>query len=211
MDETNVCDDDDAFVSASSSEADTNFAAVDEKVFQLTGSATPVVITTTRRQRRVNDTSSCNYSDFCNNDLSRQIEAMVLKEETAYNNRHAKNSQYIGIAQQQSNRKTFEVIKDNVLLTPTTTMNSCRENAFKSAKEDAPSTSTQNQSPVHLLLSRIIPTKQGQLGDMMPDMKPCDSPAYLDCSVSTRSGSDVSIATSNEDDSLRDVAIKLIF
>lgn len=175
MDETDFCDDDDTFVSASSSEADTSFAVVDDKAFKLTGtSATPVMITTTRRQRRFNDTSSCNYSDFSNNDLSRQIEAMVLEEETAYNNRRAKKSQYIDIAQQQSNMKTFEFIKDNALVTPTSTMNSCRENAFKSAKEDASSTSTQNESPVYLLLSGMFQTKQGQLGDVMPDMKPCD-------------------------------------
>jgi len=45
-------------------------------------------IKTTRRRRRKQDKSSANYSEFCDNDLSRQIEAMALEVETAFENRH---------------------------------------------------------------------------------------------------------------------------
>ncbi len=49
----------------------------------------------TRRQRRVHDTSSRNYSDFCDNALSRQIEAMTSYVEKAYENRHVEESKHV--------------------------------------------------------------------------------------------------------------------
>merc|ERR1712087_76976 len=72
--------DDNSFVVSSSS------IAASERV-ATRPSPTP---TTTRRQRRPYDTDSCNYSDFCDNDFSRQIEAMVFEVETAYANRRMK-------------------------------------------------------------------------------------------------------------------------
>ena len=39
-------------------------------------------------RRRKQDKSSANYSEFCDNDLSRQIEAIALEVETAFENRH---------------------------------------------------------------------------------------------------------------------------
>ena len=39
---------------------------------------------TSRRQRRERNKTSCYDSDFCNNDLARQIEAMVLLGESAF-------------------------------------------------------------------------------------------------------------------------------
>ena len=45
---------------------------------------------TSRHQRRGNDRASCYDSDFCNNDLTRQIGAMVLEAETDFENRHVK-------------------------------------------------------------------------------------------------------------------------
>mmetsp|Transcript_816 Transcript_816/g.1443 ORF Transcript_816/g.1443 Transcript_816/m.1443 type:complete len:337 (+) Transcript_816:129-1139(+) len=95
------CNDRDTLVSVSSGDTAVSTLGADastvgDEPFEEHGTATAPVAKsttfTTRRQRRASDTSSCNYSDFCDNDLSRQIEAMVLRVETEYANRRVKKT-----------------------------------------------------------------------------------------------------------------------
>ena len=100
IDESDCWNDDGTFVTSASdspdspsSEVDT-FAVGDEPfesgIVTLPSEKRPRI--TSRRQRRGNARASCDDSDFCNNDLARQIEAMVLEAETAFENRHVKKT-----------------------------------------------------------------------------------------------------------------------
>merc|ERR1712087_677571 len=77
----------------------------------------------TRRQRRAYDTSTRNYSDFCNTALSRQIEAMVLEVESAYENRHVTKSKQI--INQESCTDTEQACGTNLTLTRIKNESSC--------------------------------------------------------------------------------------
>jgi hypothetical protein len=204
-DESDYCNDDETFVStlcnspsAPTPEADT--IAASDKPFEV-GIVTPPSgkppRITTRRQRRANDTSSCYYSDFCNNDLSRQIEAMVFEVETAYENRHVKKPKHSvaqhsstdcssikEVEQASSADNSLEMIKDTASSTPV--KNPLQDKTLKTIK-DTPS--TPNKNPLQLL-HRMFETQQEY--DAVPTMKACDSLVSLssEYSISTRSSSD---------------------
>jgi hypothetical protein len=87
--------DDDTFITAKStipesltSKVDTIVFSVDDKPFDI-GAVTPIMKTNSRRTTLRSPCTSASYStsDFCNNDLARQIEAMVLEAEISYENR----------------------------------------------------------------------------------------------------------------------------
>ena len=84
------CNDDDTFLTAKSipesvtPRVDAIVFPLHDKSFDI-GAVTPITKT---NPRRTTPRSYCtSSSDFCNNDLSRQIEAMVLEAETSYENR----------------------------------------------------------------------------------------------------------------------------
>ena len=119
IDWSEYCNENDTFVSALCNSPETNISEVDtsvscDKSFEIGTVIRPIEIQpriTTRRQRRANDTSPCNYSDFCNNDLAHQIEVMVLEVETAYANRHTKKLNHgVATEEQASAVKTLGII-----------------------------------------------------------------------------------------------------
>lgn len=144
----------------------------------------------TRRQRRASDKSRANYSDFCDNDLSRQIEAMVMEAETAHENRRAKKSNHV-IAQSLiktpvKNEKSIEM-KVEKLSTPAKEplhFDLVRSNTTKSI---CLSPIPHSSEPLQLLRNAFqTPTKKN---DHVPEMTPCDSLASMasDYSFDSRS------------------------
>lgn len=202
----NHCNDRDTLVSVSTGDtavstsgADTSTAG--DKPFEEHGTVTTPVAKpstfTTRRQRRARDTSSCNYSDFCDNDLSRQIEAMVLEVETAFDHRHVKKSEHIIATHLSSKYSITKKVKQDVLKcdVPSTPLKSTFEAMVKGKPIDSTKTSFG-------LLRRMFETQPGH-GDAIPEMKPCDSLISLSSNRSsmmgTRSSSDfLSVLTSRK-------------
>ena len=137
--ESEYCNDNDTFISALCGSSDISTSDVDtieacNEPFETGIAASPIVKQpriTTRRQRRTYDTTFCNYSDFCNNGLSQQIESMVLEVESVYANRHTEErkpssvdylpADYLSVeeVQEVSADKTPEIIKDHAPITPT--------------------------------------------------------------------------------------------
>merc|ERR1712087_1061376 len=169
----------------------------------------------TRRQRRAYDTSSRNYSDFCNTALSRQIEAMVSEVESAYENRHVRKSKHV-INQQTctdtEHSMTKGVEQDLTLkriknepsssLTKSLFQNTTpdkstsaisKNNPFQMPLGDHQKTSKSiEDTPRFQRLRRALQTVQ-ESDDDVPAMKPCDSLASLssDSSIRTRSSLDL--------------------
>ena len=89
------CDDDDTFLTAKSTIPESVASKVDANSFSLidkpldVGVVTPIPKTNPRRTTPKSPCTSSSHStsDFCNSDLARQIEAMVLEAETSYENR----------------------------------------------------------------------------------------------------------------------------
>lgn len=148
-----------------------------------------------RRHRRAQDTTSCNYSDFCNNDISRQIEAMVNHVESDYANRRTKKnksnvarkslSKHVVARelQQVTSLESDQVTKNNIARGPVrddvtiTRANSCyiQDPLYKP-----------NREPSHLL-GYVF---HENMDDDVPAMRSCDSMSLTsDHSFSTRSSS----------------------
>ena len=206
IDESDCCNDDDTFVTSASScpdspSSDVDIFAVGEDRFEI-GIVTPPskkrLRITSRRQRRGKDKTSCHDSDFCNNDLARQIEAMVLEVETAFENRHVKKSNRSAaqllsaefsiieeVKQASSANKTLETIDDSLPSIPA--KKPFLEKTLEAIK-DTPST------PNWYLLQLLHRTFQTQHDhDDVPAMTTCDSDSLVsvssDYSISTRSSS----------------------
>jgi len=195
------CNDRDTLVSVSSGDTAVSTLGADastvgDEPFEEHGTATAPVAKsttfTTRRQRRASDTSSCNYSDFCDNDLSRQIEAMVLEVETAFDHRHLKKSEHIIATHLSSQYSITKKMEEEVLkcVVPITHPRSTFEALVKKPVKGEPNDSTENSFG---LLRSMFETQLGR-GDSIPKMKPCDSLISLSSSrssmMSSRSSSD---------------------
>jgi len=153
----------------------------------------------TRRQRRSKDKSRCNYSDFCDNDLSRQIEGMVMEVETAYANRHVKKSKHV-IAQtpiQASIKKEEKVcttgtsvamMKDEELFTPTKNL----LQVFNLVGGKTAKTISLSPSPPSIKSQLHHAGKPTDVNDGVPQMTPCDSLASLSSDYSIGSTSSLS-------------------
>ena len=169
--------DDNSFVLSSSC-----YSASDALV-PRTRKPTPV---TTRRQRRAQETSTCNYSDFCDNDLTRQIEAMVLEVETAYANRGTKNTQDIA-AQPSIPEYLFAQDPDQAVNADTTVKVITDDAHVHRAKNSYPQDTDYSHNNKSLHILRQIFNKN--LKDDVPAMRMCDDSMSLssDYSFSTRS------------------------
>jgi len=175
-------DNDNAFVLLSCSSAAASTGVVSPRIENPTR-------TTTRRQRRSQDTSTCNYSDFCENDVSRQIEAIALEVETAYKNRRMKKVQSKTVT--QSSFSKYPIVKEvdkasSIEMTPEVVKVvpiSRVKNTYVKNTHIAP-----NKKSMHLL-HRMFNTKPE---DDVPSMRACDSSMSLssDYSVSSRLNSD---------------------
>lgn len=173
-DESSYCnDDDDTFVSAISNYPNT-FAALDVP-FEIGVVISPMKKTSSIASRRIRHRSSCtstsSVSDLANNDLARQIEAMVLDAETAYKNRHLKKENHNAVRNEYS------------IIIPT-------KNPIQ-VKTSTPANDTCIPSEKNILgLLYKKPEKQHEYDDL-PAMKPCDSLASMSSNslISTRSSS----------------------
>merc|ERR1712087_610449 len=166
----------------------------------------------TRRQRRAYGASSDNYSDFCDTDLSRRIEAMVVEVEAAYENRHVTKSKHVidqhVVRTEPTCRKSLGP-KRTKNASPSPQMNRLSQNMTSESVESRPPSATgKNTSfpmslrkqqktmnsikdrPGFQLLRRALQSIQ-ESDDDVPAMKPCDSLASLSSnhSISTRSSS----------------------
>eukprot|EP00579_Thalassiosira_antarctica_P010285 CAMPEP_0201915382 /NCGR_PEP_ID=MMETSP0903-20130614/5310_1 /ASSEMBLY_ACC=CAM_ASM_000552 /TAXON_ID=420261 /ORGANISM="Thalassiosira antarctica, Strain CCMP982" /LENGTH=305 /DNA_ID=CAMNT_0048450971 /DNA_START=176 /DNA_END=1093 /DNA_ORIENTATION=+ len=206
-DESDCCNDDGTFVTAASSCPDSPSSeddtfAVGNKPFEIgivtsPGEERPRI--TSRRQRRGKDKTSCYDSDFCNNDLARQIEAMVLEAETAFENRHVTKSSVAQLLstecsiikeaeQARSNDKTLESTKNSLF--SITAKNTLQVDTLETNKDNLPS--TPNWYPLQLL-HRTFQTQTQQKHDDVPSMTKSDSLVSVssDHSTSARSSSDL--------------------
>lgn len=209
IDESDCCNDDDTFVTAASSSADSpssevdTFAVCDEPfeigIVTLRGENRARI--TSRRQRREKNKTSCYDSDFCNNDLARQIEAMALEVETVFENRHVTKRSVAQLLSSEcsiikkverasSADKSFDTIEDNLPSIPA--KNTFQEKTLETIK-DTPS--TPNWYPLQLL-HRTFQAQHEH--DDVPAMSSCDSLVSVssDYSISTRSILDLPSLTS---------------
>lgn len=211
--ESDCCNDDETFITAASSSADSPTSeadtfAVGDEPFEI-GIVTPPseerARITSRRQRRHKEKTSCYDSDFCNNDLAREIEAMVLEAETAFDNRHVTKrsvTQLLStecsiikeVEQASSTDQTLETIEDNLPSIPA--KNTPQEKTSETIKDTL---STPNWYPFQLL-HRTFQTQRQHEHDDVPAMTQCDSLVSVsgDYLMSTRSSSDLLSLTSTK-------------
>jgi len=173
--------DDNSFVLSSSGSA-----SASDVLFPRSGNSTTI---STRRQRRAQETMACNYSDFCDNNLSRQIEAMVSEIESAHEDRRTKkingsnprrpSSEY-SVAEELCQAASVETIREVI-------------------KEEAPTPISKdlymkdvhyarnNNNSFHLL--RRMLNRKLEDDDDVPAMRACDSMSLSssEFSFSTRS------------------------
>jgi len=164
--------DDNAFVISSTTSSDS--VASDLEV--------PLTPITTRRQRRAHDTSECNYSDFCDNDLSRQIEAMALDVETTHANRRtSRRTKKTSSASEQSvaeKRDQAPIVKPS----PEVVRVECTPAPAAENLDIRDTHCTPNKNSLHLLRQMF----NKKLEDDVPAMRSCDSMS-LSSSFSSRS------------------------
>ena len=144
-------------------------------------------VLSTRRQRRAHDTTSCNYSDFCNTDISRLIEAMVHQAETAHANRRAKKSKSNVAHRSPSKHAVTRKLSQEVSLEPDqVTKNKLTDGAIATrvnSRYIKGPIHKPNENPSHLL----GPMFQDNMDDDVPAMTSCDSMSLAsDHSFSTR-------------------------
>jgi len=197
------CNDGDSFTSATtgsgatvSTSSDNDSLASVDVPFEIDTATMPSPtvevlpkVTSTRRQRRSQDKCSANYSDFCDNDLSRQIEAMALEVETAFENRYlsVKNSRQSAAELLLTD---FQVVEENEaeLSSGSELVESLVEVEVCKPIEEEPCTLSSYPVPV---LQRMSPKKLDFNNDM-PTMVASDSLASFasDYSLDSRSSSD---------------------
>jgi len=206
------CNDDDTFVSAVSgtSPSESGSFAVCDKPFEI-GIVTPPKERQPRassRRRRSRQQSSHYDSDFCNNDLACQIEAMVLGVETVYENRHLKESKttpdhcfrdhFLSSIENSINKvihpepavSTAEVRE--TLNVPPSTLRKCRsqDKMLENTRDTSASRMGSGSSGI---LHRLFQTPQSE--DEAPAMISSDSFASLSSAHSTSSHSSMDLLT----------------
>ena len=146
------CNDDDTFLTAKSipesvtPRVDAIVFPLHDKSFDI-GAVTPITKT---NPRRTTPRSYCtSSSDFCNNDLSRQIEAMVLEAETSYENRpkrfksstarrpSAEHATIDEVGHSSRSNESLETTKNIVFSTPS--MKTRRDMTLEKMKNATPS------------------------------------------------------------------------
>ena len=200
-----LCNDDDTFLTAKSTIPESVTPRVDAIVFPVhdksfhIGAVTPITKTNPRRTTPRSHCTSSPYStsDFCNNDLSRQIEAMVLEAETSYENRPKRskptNARHlsaehstideVGHSSSIVTNKSLATMKNIAFCTPT--RKTIQDKTLEKMKVVTPS--PQSKSNALELFSRMF---HAQDSPCVPALMPVGSTISLSSEQSTGRSSD---------------------